>query len=970
MVKDPPPGFRARAGRRTELGVVTVSSGRGRRRTVGLLVGLGLALLASVVPGPFGTAPATAGAPHGGPAPTPAAACAGPSVPSAYVGSLIVQGGGASAPSAANRGVSVSYEYELNSTPKGGPSQYYCLNGTASAVTNVYGGFSVSLPITTSSCNPAGCSLYSGPFGPVTFALSAGAPAGFFVTSAVSGSTVALAMVSALDHVDLAPSSRVTLSTNAPTAVAATPRAGNGALSPATTSFAWQLAAVGWTLSNASSPTATIEASVNALPGTLTVWVNGSYAGASVSAPPVTLELAAASTAVTTASVGQTTLDVGTPATFTVIGTGAGGYNYTATVVPGLNAPSVQAPCTGAILEGGRLTLTCSASITYASAGIAAPSATLSNGYSGASASFPQVTVSATLEVSVTPSPLLAYLGSNTTVSVGAGARTGSGPYGPACLWPGDGRVVCVGGAGPSYAIPVRYDYPGAYTARASLADSGGMNLSTTFSALVFALPGLGVVAVGGYAQVGSPLALSSALTGGALPVQYWWNSTDRYGTTTGTLYEGTAISDGPILFSYTPQTSGDSYVSLTIRDALGTTLTQPARVFAAPGPFAFVDDRADSGNGTALAGAAMALSLEAVDISGEPVATAAPSFDLTVAPPAGGTMPVWLNETGAPVAANGTAAPGAVRFPIASTRWHTGWLNLSLTFGGSGLWTLAYPTALAVADAPGGHRSIAVAPDARHLRLSGTASIPAGERSWTANLSVTDRWGDAVPAGSVVVRSDFGGTTTSVATPIRLWSAPGGNASFVLVTFNAVGAGAGTVTLLDLANETLAGPIAIPAAAAPAVVTPYLGVLAAAVGAASVIAFLDHRRSRRRPRPGDGSGETADLSEDELRRIAEGRAHVLARADVEEGRSLEQLAEGFVGRPPTPEELTDWVASLVAEGSLRTVLGADGRSRFVRVGPAPPPLAVELDNRALQEALARRDAAERDDPEDAAMLR
>lgn len=935
--------------------------GTGQWRAL-LAIGLVAATLVAVAP--------SAATAREAPPPTAAvlrgSGCAGPLVPGSYVGSLIVQGGGASAPTPGGRTVNVSYYYELNYTPSGGGSTYSCLSGSASATTNSFGGFSITLPVTASSCSGSSCSLYSGPYAPLAFALGGGAPAGYYLTSAVSGSTMALALVAALDHVDLAPSSRVTLSTQAPTVVTATARAGNGAASPAALTYAWQLVGGGWTLLNGSTgPAVTILADDSAVPGTLTVWVNGSYANASVRAPAVTLEIQAAPTTVTTASVVPTLVDVGTLVTFTVVGTGAGGYNYSATVDPGLTASPVVAPCTGAILEGGRLTLTCAVSTTYPTPGTATPSATLSNGFSSAPATFLALPVAAALATSVNPSPLLLYVGVTGTITVAAAAGTGTLPYGPACVWPGDGRVVCrSGGAGASIPVPVSYAYPGTYAARASLADAGGANETVALTASVFSRPSLATIAPVTAGEVGRAVDLASTFSGGALPATYWWNTTTSDGTPTGTIFEGTLAADGAVLLHFTPVVSGTTWITLAVRDALGTTLVNQTFVRAFPGPFAGLIDRTTTGNGTAVAGTPIALSLEAVDALGEPIATAAPALTLTVAPPSARAAPAWLNGSAGAVA--GTfetlpAGPGPTAgwvFSVAASDWHDGWLNASLTLGASGAWSLGFPAGLNVSDAPGGARALTVAPDPWHLRLLGDVSAPPTARSFALNLSVSDRWGDALDGGYLLVTELFGGVNTTSAVAVKTYTIGGVAASFAFVRFAAPSASAGTLALFDPAWEPLHEPLAIPGAQGPIAPVVYVGLATAAgLGTLGVLVLFQGRSSRRR-RPDAPGGAAAEATEAELRRMAQGRAHILARADPTEGRTLDELVAGFDGPPPRPEEVTDWVASLVAEGSLRTALGEDGRSRFLRTAePAPPP-SVELDDQALEEALARRDAA------------
>ncbi|MCI4361075.1 MAG: hypothetical protein L3J91_05175, partial [Thermoplasmata archaeon] len=362
-------------------------TGSGRRALEGaslpILGGVGLVLLLCLPVVAVGHGASTPGSPVDRSVPTAAVGlCSGASTARAFVGSLFADSGGTTPPNVGGVGLSLSYWADLNYTPKGGSSTYSCVPESAAVTTNTSGSFYLTAPLPGSGCNGASCSFYSGPYGPLLFSVPAGLPGGYFLTQSVNGNQVGLAFVDALTSTSLVPSSRVTLSANAPTVVHAFPRAGNGAPSPATVGFAWRLEGAGWSVLNGSgNSSVTIEANDRASPGTLTVWVNGSYSGTSLVAPPVTLEIAAATTTTTGGSAYPTSLDVGSPVTFGVMGQGAGGYTYTADIFPGLGLPTVVAPCTTSIVAGGLVALTCSTSVTYTTPGLAQPSANLTNGY-------------------------------------------------------------------------------------------------------------------------------------------------------------------------------------------------------------------------------------------------------------------------------------------------------------------------------------------------------------------------------------------------------------------------------------------------------------------------------------------------------------------------------------------------------------------------------------------------------------
>jgi len=885
-----------------------------------------------------------------------ASPCTGPSVPSAYLGTLTVQGGGAFPPGVKNLTVVVTYAYTLNFTPNGGSPIVSCKNGSASAVTGVSGSFSVALPIPTSSCNSASCSTFSGPFAPVSVHVAGGAPAGYFLTTSVQGSTIGLAFVAALAKTALTPSSRVTLSTDAPTLVRATPQSGNGGPSPATVAFAWAIVGAGWTLLNGSgTDTAWIEASDGAAPGGLEVWVNGSYNGTPVVAPAVTLGLAAAATAATSGGVVPTRLDADLPATFTVGGTGAGGYAYSAVIAPGLGAPSVVAPCTTASASGGLVALSCAASVAYAMAGTAQPSAVLSNGYSSASWRFPDVVVATALAASVVPSSAVEYPNVATTVTVSVAAGTGTSPFGRGCVWPGDGRLLCVDGPGPTYAFPLSFGAPGTYVGRASVEDAGGANVSIPWTTDVFDRPSLtNLLAGSNTALVGSSVPISAVVTGGALPLTYWWNASSP----AGTLYEGTTESDGSLVLDFVPHIAGLTVITLTVVDALGTVVAKPIPMAVAPGMAVAIAPSGGPPTWTTAAGSPYSVSWAAVDNVGETVTGNGTVVTLQLLPTTGDrAVPVWVNGSGGPVTPDGSGT-----YALEGADWSHGFLNFTIDIGASGTFVWHVAASLPVTDAPGGDRLLRVTPDRQNVLLSHPTIAFATDRSAATLYRIADRFGDPLDGGYVIVRSVFDGATSYVYPPIR------SNASVatVWVNFSAPGPGGGTVYVLSDQDRPLLAPINVPAAAPALSVSPYwLGLAIAGMGLLAVALYARHRRTGRLERSRPAFGPHDPSTEDELKRIAEGRAHVLARADPTHGRTLDELAAGFVGPPPAPEELTEWVASLVAEGSLRTVLGPDGRSRFLRVERAgeTETVTVELDDGALQAALDRRNADGPDPP-------
>ncbi|MCI4354330.1 MAG: hypothetical protein L3K06_03085 [Thermoplasmata archaeon] len=894
-------------------------------------------------------------------APLPAALCSGAVTPSAFAGSLSVEGGGSPPPNIIGVTVTLSYWADLNFTPKNGSSIFSCVPESSVVSTSAIGAVRISAPLPTSGCNKFSCSTYSGPFGPLVFATPNSTPAGYFLTQSLSGNQVGLAWVYALSTSRLVPTSRVTLSADAPTVVRAFPTAGNGGPSPASVGFDWQLVGNGWSLLNGSGTSnVTIEAFDGASPGTLTVWSNGTYNGTAVAAPAVTLDLAASSTTASGGGVDPTSLDVGFPALFTVTGGGAGGYAYHADLLPGLGMGEVIAPCTTSIVAGGLVALTCTASVAYDRPGIAQPSANLTNGYSTASWPFSPITVAPTLGFSIAPQATVAYVGAAGTVTVTADPASGTAPRGPACLFPGNGRVLCDPGPGPSYSFSVTYGLPGKYTGKATLADASGANESIPFSATVYDRPALSpLLASTNTLAAGQTTAIVGSISGGALPFTYWWNSSQP----SGTLYEGTAPSDGPVLLNFTPHVSGPTTIFLTVVDSLGTSVFQPISMNVTAGPATGLSASLGT-NRAIVAGAATPISWSAVNPVGEVVATWSGTVSLAVSPGAGayagragGPPLAWVNLSGSPV------APGADgSFPIPAGAWSSGILRVTVAFGGAGTFYLTVSGGLPLVGGGANGTGVVVGPDTGHLVLSHPTVAQAGVRTNRTLWQITDEFGDLLDGGAIRVETTVGTSTAVVSSPIFNDAGAG---SAVWVNYSVPDGVAATIYVLSDSGQSLLPAISVPAPSAGAVVPVawLLVAVGAALAAASAYGLWSRSRRRSSPEPAPSSG--GPTTEDELRRWAEGRAHVLQRTSTERGQTLDELAQGFVGRPPPPDEMTDWVASLVADGSLRTVLGDDGRSRFLKVrGDDSGPPRVQLDDRALAEALDRRAAIDGPDEE------
>jgi hypothetical protein len=867
-------------------------------------------------------------------------------LPSVFYGSLEVDGGPAPLPSVAGRTISFAYDIRENYTPSGGPSTVTCVTYRTSNVTDGLGGFSMPASIPGSGCTRSSCTYYSGPLAPLVFGVANATPPGYFVTSSVDGPAVTLAEVYALAQASLSPSGRATLSTDAPTPILATVQAGNGAPSPATVDYAWDLQGTDWTIVGGNgSANLTIRADDGAGPADLTLWANGTYNGTSEAAAPVELLLSAVQTSALEGNVQPTSLDVGIPALFDVRGSGAIGYSYEISIFPGIGTTPVEAACEENGTDGGTEDVNCETPITYNSTGIVQPSAELTNGYSSAPSSFPTLTIDAAPAVAVTPFPVVAYVEIPTAITVSVAPSTGTQPIGPACLSTGNGREPCVKGPGPSYAFEVAWGSAGAYTAIATVADGAHANVSVKVPVEIYAQLNATWSSSGalnpGY--LGDSYNLSASVRGGAMPLRYWWN------TSGGTLMYGTLDADGSLYYPYIPESVGWANVSLVVLDALGTRDSVAFPALVVPGTAVQIGLGRGEGAGTVTAGTPYELQWEALDSQGvvTPQYQAPETFEVTDQGP-GPARPVWVNGSG------GAVPSGAAgMFSVPPSDWSSGYLDLNVTVGGDGSFALALvgglPQELGLEGAPTLH----VTTNLAHLRLWDPRAVGSDDRSSNTLYRITDDFDDNVTGGHLQIRSLFGSLSATTSSVIE--EGPNGSTAWVNIT--ALSASSGTVNV----TYDGAGPsillVAVPAAPAP---FPWASVALIALGIAGAAALAALVVVRRR-RSDDPSDEVPPATEADLRRLSEGRAHILAHADPTNGRTLDELAKGFPDPPPTPEEVTEWVASLVADGSLMAELASDGRSRFRLAAPPPAPPKVELDDRVLEDALRRQTEREDD---------
>jgi membrane protein implicated in regulation of membrane protease activity len=377
--------------------------------------------------------------------------------------------------------------------------------------------------------------------------------------------------------------------------------------------------------------------------------------------------------------------------------------------------------------------------------------------------------------------------------------------------------------------------------------------------------------------------------------------------------------------------------VMLTVVDALGTVVANTTTL-TIERPAVGVALRSPQTNGSTEAGSPLALSIVAVDASGSVVDGFAGAVTLALS---SGCGPTWVNDSAGPV--NGTSGT----YALGAAAWSRVGLNVTVTPTEVGTCGVAATTP---AFSAGTALAFPVDADAGHLHLVRPEVVRSHPGDNATLYTVLDRFGNPDPSGFLIVETRFGATLTEVDSAIRV--GPGG-AALVWVNYSSPGPG-GTLTVLGESGVAVLGPIAIPGLPASSAVPTWawfgLGALLAVVSVVAVVRF--------RRRGAAAVEETPRDPDEPLRRLAEGRAHVLARLREHDGADLDTIAAGFPGPPPDAAELAEWVGTLVTEGLVEPSVGTDGRPRFLLTNPepAPSPPRVEVDTAALDAALAQRD--------------
>jgi hypothetical protein len=847
----------------------------------------------------------------------------------------------------ANQTVQLQYWYQRNLTGAGA-SALFCDGDSVTALTTPDGSFSIAPSLPNGSCSTHGCTVISGPYGPITFRLNRSDPAGDLLRVTLVGTSARLVWASALQGVALDPSGLLTVSADAPTNVRAVLSAGDGGPSPASMVFHWVLEGSGWRmLSGAAGPNVTLEGLENASAGSLVLFSNGTYNGSSFSMPAFTDALAAVSTAIATASLAPTAVDAGDTVTVSLSGSGAAGYRYDGAIDPGLGLVSVALSCTTSAPDlQSVVTVRCTGAYSYPSAGIAQPVANLSNGHSASHWPFPPVTVASRLLLSVSPTPAEGYRGTLLPFQLSVTAGTGTSPYGPACLDPGTGALRCGAVGGTSWSLGFAYNASGSYEAVASVVDAAGANHTEHLPVTVADVPALGIVALATNVPASSTVVnLSAELRGGLWPATFWWNDS----LPGGTMATGLLASDGPVRLAYLAGTPGFHNVSLTVVDALGTRVATATTIAVGEGPAARLLDDGTMSRSPTPAGTVSNLTLRAASDFGGTVRSFSAGFFLSVGGPGNAYL---LNSSAGPLS---PGANGTVFVPAAA--WSDGKVLLAFSATTVGLWSLSVDRVPGIAHGAL-TISVPIGPQSRHPRLLDPTERSADPRSGETLWAIADPYGNPILDGYVIVRSVFSVATLDVDSPV-LPNAHGGS---VWVNYTGLGTGAGTILVLDAFNESLLPPIQI--SAVPAAAGPWLPILAGIVLAGTIAGVLVVRGVARWRTARPGSDDPAA----ELERHAVGRDHLLRKLAEGPSGSIGSLALGWSGPgpPPDPPEIAEWLAALIAEGAVTAQTGPGGRPVFLRTDDRRASPELTLDDAALERALARRggdggpDAADR----------
>ena len=851
-------------------------------------------------------------------------------------------------PVVGNRTIVVNYSYQETFSGPSSPT-YRCIATNLSVPTATNGTFLVQPPIPAGNCTGVHhCQVNSGPFGPYRYRVVGGDPAGDLLRVGYNGSTIRLTWTSAFADLRLSPVGPLTVSTGDVVSLTASPWAGDGQPSPANVSYGWGVTGSGWRTDDTSGASTAVVAADGAGPGTAALSVNATYNGTVFPTVRRSVLLTAVTTTIANASVAPSAIDAEQSVSVALSGSGAAGYTYTGSVSPGDGSDPVALACASSSSGSPTVAVLCRATLAYPSPGTVQPVVNLTNGHSEARWDLPSVRIAPAMGITLGPDPAAGYPGLDVPFFLSVRDGTGTGPFGPACLAPGDGGSNCTTSFGPD--LPIRHAYlsVGTYTASGWVVDGTGANRSATVPVTIADRPHVPATLGGcptGVVEGSRVLSLTSDLSGGLWPAAYWWNDSRP----NATLALGFRTADGPLEIPWNVSLVGDHVLTLTVVDALGTRVASTCRAVVVTGPAVAVTPVDATPLPSLPAGRTENVSFRAIDAAGATVPSFAALVELRATGPAAPGSLALVDAAG-PLA---LSTQGFGEVPASA--WDAGRLNLTFAATRSGLWNLTLVPGVGWPI----HLAVPVVADGAEPRLVDPVVASSSDRGGATQYDVVDPYGNAVLGGYVIVRAAFAVGTVDTDAGIQDHRGIGR----VWVNYSALDGGRGVIYVLSASGVQLLAPAIVPAAAvAP---DPGNGMLAVAgllvIGSAAGVAIVRHRF--RRPRP----GPEPEVEEPELARHAAGRDHLLRRLSEGAGVSLPDLAEGWTGPAPapTPSEISEWLSTLVADGNAVARSDPLGRPIFLLATPPDDPPPLYLDESTLERALSSRAGTDEDpDPD------